>query len=269
MPYPKGSLNLNPDRDYPLLERLGRSGFATHSQLFEFMRITDRETSRQSFNWRVLRLVQHNLIRRQNLPRLGAEYVYALTIDGSVCLEGAEDRFALISATKRHDQRQQACIYHSLELNDIELSIARQNVLAHWVSAVEIRSENEFTHFATYRKDYDAIATLRLDGREIRCALEYERTAKARREYDQIAETIKGEQHVDHFLYLTANEHLLRFVSWSFRNLTRQVYFGMVGRWHELLLDMPVFSWKARRYVPLNTALADRAPAVGNHRLVQ
>lgn len=269
MSFPKGSLNLNRERDYPLLERLGRSGFATHSQMFEFMQIAGRETSRQSFNWRVLRLVQHNLIRRQNLPRLGAEHVYALTTDGSVCLEGAEDRFALISLAKRRDRRQQGSIYHSLELNDIELSIARQKLLAHWVSAVEIRSENELTHFATYRKDYDAIATLRLDGREIRCALEYERSAKARREYDQIAETINGEQHVDHFLYLTANEHLLRFVSWSFRNLNCQVYFGMVGRWHDLLLDMPVFSWKAKRYVPLKMALADSARAVSNQRLVR
>ena len=37
-------------------------------------------------------------------------------------------------------------------------------------------------------------------------------------------------ENVDHFLYLTANEHLLRFASWSFRDLQRRVYFGLCHR---------------------------------------
>jgi hypothetical protein len=64
------------------------------------------------------------------------------------------------------------------------------------------------------------------------------------------------EENVDHFLYLTANEHLLRFASWSFRDLQRRVYFGLVTDWHRQLLDMPAFSWKVKRYVPLKTLLA-------------
>jgi len=64
------------------------------------------------------------------------------------------------------------------------------------------------------------------------------------------------QENVDHFLYLTVNEHLLRFASWSFRDLQRRVYFGLVTDWRRQLLDMPAFSWKTKRYVPLKTLLA-------------
>jgi len=55
---------------------------------------------------------------------------------------------------------------------------------------------------------------------------------------------------------LTANEHLLMFASFSFRDLQLLVYFGLATDWHRQLLDMPAFSWKAKRYVPLKTLLA-------------
>ena len=188
------------------------------------------------------------------MSALGAEYVYALTTHGAVTLEEIEQRFSLSLSADRN-QGEDLSVIHSVELNNIELRVAKAGLLARWIPEAEIRSENALTNLA-YRKEYDAVVTLRLGSREVTFALEYERTPKSRSKYDKIAEDMCREENVDHFLYLTANEHLLRFASWSFRDLQRRVYFGLVTDWHRQLLDMPAFSWKAKRYVPLKTLLA-------------
>ena len=254
MRYPKGGLHLSREHDYPLLRQLARSAFATHDQLFEFMQLDGCGECRRSFNWRILRLVQHGLVRRQIVPAFAGEYIYALTQSGTLGLEGMEDRF-VISLSKGAKNGEERSVLHSVELNNIQLSLARSGLSAQWIPEVEIRSENELTNLS-YAKDYDAVVGLRLDGRDVKFALEYERTPKSRTEYEKIVNAMKCERHVDQFLYLTANEHLLKFVSWSFRTLERRVYFGLVRDWYRLLLDMPAFSWKAKRYVPLNTLLA-------------
>src|SRR5664280_943004 len=200
------------------------------------------------------RLIQHDLVSRRTVPALGAEYVYALTTDGAVTLEEIEQRFSLSLSADRN-QGEDLSVIHSVELNNIELRVAKAGLLARWIPEAEIRSENALTNLA-YKKEYDAVVTLRLGNREVTFALEYERTPKSRSKYDKIANDMCREENVDHFLYLTANEHLLRFASWSFRDLQRRVYFGLVTDWHRQLLDMPAFSWKAKRYVPLKTLLA-------------
>ncbi len=75
---------------------------------------------------------------------------------------------------------------HSLELNEIHLSLLRKNPAAGWTYATEIPSQNELTRFG-YAKDYDAVMTLNVVGQEVRIALEYERTPKATRHYQAIA----------------------------------------------------------------------------------
>ncbi len=63
MRYRKGSIALSVTRDYPLLSQVLHSGFITHSQLFEFLRLDYCVSSRNVFNNRVLRLVNHRLLR--------------------------------------------------------------------------------------------------------------------------------------------------------------------------------------------------------------
>ena len=254
MRYPKDSLYLSREHDYPLLRQLAHSRFARHGQLFEYMQLRGSSECRRSFNWRTQRLIQHDLVSRWTVPALGAEYVYALTTRGAVTLEEIEERFSLSLSADRNQGEDQNVI-HSVELNNIELRVAKAGLLARWIPEAEIRSENVLTTLA-YKKDYDAVVTLRLGGRDVTFALEYERTSKSRERYDEIARNVRAEQEVDQFLYLTANEHLLRFASWSFRDVNRCVYFGLAGDWHRQLLDMPAFSWKAKRYIPLKTLFA-------------
>ena len=70
MRYAKGSIKLSSAQDYPLLRQVMRSQFVTHDQLCEFMTLGCYEIKRQSFNWRVRRLVMHGFLLRHYLPAL-------------------------------------------------------------------------------------------------------------------------------------------------------------------------------------------------------
>src|SRR5260370_42673556 len=58
MSYAKGGLVIIPERDIPLLRQVGNSRFVSHNQLFELMKFGGSDRSRDSFNWRVRRLLK-------------------------------------------------------------------------------------------------------------------------------------------------------------------------------------------------------------------
>jgi hypothetical protein len=58
MRYAKNSFVTQGERDIPLLRQVRNSKFVSHSQLFELMKFGGRERSRDSFNWRVRRLLK-------------------------------------------------------------------------------------------------------------------------------------------------------------------------------------------------------------------
>ena len=145
---------------------------------------------------------------------------------------------------------------HSVELNDIHLTLLRAGLLVRWVPELEIRSENELLRHS-YTRDYDAVVSLRVEGCNMTLGLEYERTPKLERDYDAIAAKMKAERYLNQFLYLTATEHLLILVSWSFRKMDVRVYFGLLADWHRRLLEMEAFSWKAMGYRRLATLLRE------------
>jgi len=254
MRYVKGCINVSPKQDYPLLRRLLHCGFATHGQLFEFMRAGGHESSRWSFNWRVRRLVAHGLVVRYAVPCIGKAFVYAITPAGAFELAGAGERFVIAPANTDRDGKELR-VAHAIELNNIHLSLLRAGLLARWVPEAQIRSRNAVESF-THTKDYDAIVTVRLENRDATFGLEYERTAKSETHYATIVGKFESEQKLDRFLYLTSSEDVLRFVSWQFRNCKRQVCFGLLTDWYARLLDMVVFDWLRHEYRPLRTALA-------------
>ena len=79
MRYWKGSIALSTTHDYPLLRQVLHSGFITHSQLFQFMRLDHYASSRNAFNNRVLRLVKHGLLIRHELPFINRGAVYSVS----------------------------------------------------------------------------------------------------------------------------------------------------------------------------------------------
>lgn len=238
MRYWKGSISLSPTRDYPLLRQVLHSGFVTHSQLFEFLRLDYSASSRNAFNNRVHRLVRHGLLVRQEIPFVNREAVYSVSPAGASELVGRGEYY-VPPATKPRWNTAQSGIHHSLGLNEIHLALKRSGTLVYWMPETEIRSRNDLTDHG-YWKYYDAVATVRLAGDECRFALEYERTPKAVRHYVAIRQRIEQETAVAHFLYLVPNQDMLHFVADKIPECKRPIYVGLFREFLQQTLTLPV-----------------------------
>lgn len=238
MRYPKGSLHLSPSRDLPLLRQVLHSEFVTHSQLFEFMSLNHCEQNRKSLDWRLRRLVDRGLLRREATHGCTGEFVYSIARAAAALLQGMGE-YCLIGRNRFNGKEAPRSLLHAIELNEIHLSALRAGLLVRWISSTEIRSQNELTGFG-FAKDYDAVLTVRTEAAERRFALEYERSPKPMRYYRDVAASLNREVHVSQVLYLVCNYDLLQFISGFFRDHRCRVFFGLVKDWHGQLLDLPV-----------------------------
>lgn len=253
MRYPQDSIQLSESRDLPLLRQILRSEFVTHSQLFEFSTLNHYERSRNSFHWRMRRLVGRGLVVRQTLPAGSGETVYSVAGSAATLLQSLGE-YCLIGCGRSRAESVSSNALHAIGLNDIQLSALRAEALVRWMGPMEIRSQNELTAFG-FAKDYDAIVTVRTDIGERRFALEYERTPKPAKRYRTIAACMSDEVHVNRLLYLVANYDILRFVSGFFADTEFPVFFGLVADWHSHLLEMPVLDGHDKRAFPLRQGL--------------
>ncbi len=87
MRYAKGSLVINAERDIPLLRQVRNSKFVSHHQLFEFMKLGGFDHSRNSFNWRLKRLLDSGHISTCQGVYGAGSAVYRVTKDGLLLLE--------------------------------------------------------------------------------------------------------------------------------------------------------------------------------------
>jgi len=217
--YEKGSIAISVGQDLPLLRQVLQSQFITHDQLFEFMRLGCYELKRSSFNWRVLRLVQKGFLERHPLR---ASCVYSIAPAGASFLAATEE----YCPTLRRRRLRDASYYdHSLELNELHLSLIRQGVLESWQSEMEVRSTNDLTDYG-YVKNYDAIVTVSLDERTTSFGLEYERTPKKSADYVRIRGLLEQETQIHQFLYVVPNTHLACFLRYCFAGTTASVLIG-------------------------------------------
>ena len=260
MRYPKGSIQLNQSRDLPLLRQILRSEFVTHSQLFEFTQLNHHELSRNSFHWRIRRLVDRGLVLRQTLVAGTGDAVYSVARSAATLLQSMGE-YCLVGFGRTDAEKADRNVLHAIGLNEIQLSALRAGLLVRWMGSMEIRSQNELTEFG-FAKDYDAIVTVRTDVGERRFALEYERTPKPAKCYRAIAACISQEVHVNRLLYLVANYDILRFISGFFSKAVYPVFFGLLTDWHSHLVEMPVLDGLTKRALQLQQALNGGAPKV-------
>ena len=259
MRYWKGSISLSSTRDYPLLRQVLHSGFITHNQLFEFLRLDYSASSRNAFNNRVHRLVKHGLLIRQEMPFVNREVVYSVSHAGASDLVGRGEHYVQ-PASKPRSNSVQSGLHHSLELNEIHLALKRSGTLVYWMPETEVRSRNDLTDNG-YLKYYDAVETVRLAGRDYKFALEYERTPKAARHYLAIRERIEQEPAIVHFLYLTSNHDLLWFVADRLSGCKQAIYFGLYKEFLQQSLTLPVRRSQSPVAVPLDSLLTQRKAA--------
>ena len=246
MRYRKGTIALSETRDYPLLRRVLHSGFVTSAQLYEFLKLDYCASSRNEFDNRMRRLAGHELLVRHELPTMDRGVVYSISEAGASELVG---RGEYCAGRVDHGTGPHGNVHHALELNEIHLELKRTGMLVRWSPETDIRSRNELTSIG-YRKDYDAVISVRIEGHECRFALEYERTPKAKRRYQAIRERIESEVEVRHFLYLAPNYDLLLFLIRRFEGCQRPVYFGLRKDFATNTLNLPVQS----SHSPVSTA---------------
>jgi hypothetical protein len=258
MRYWKGSIALSSTRDYPLLRHVLQSGFVTHNQLFELLKLDYCVSSRNAFNNRVLRLVKHGLLNRRERLAASCEVVYSLSASADLALGVNGRPFShstpngISNLTDRH-------LHHSLDLNEIHLALKRTGSLVYWMPETEVRSRNDLTQYG-YWKYYDAVVCVRVAGLDCKFALEYERTPKAARHYAAICERLEKETAIRHFLYLVPNHDFMWFIAEKLSHCRRAVHIGLFQDFLEQTLALQV----RRSGSPTNLTLASvLAPAGG------
>lgn len=238
MRYPRASVVIQEGRDIPLLRQVRNSKFASHNQLLELMRFTGSESSRDSFAWRVRRLLKCGFLSVCEGAFDAEGAVYRITRKGIALLEH-QGHFTTVlhSGTKHLPHISQ--VFHSLELNRIHLALARQNLLANWQSEIEIASFNTIS-CSPYQKDYDAIVDVWLGEKTARFALEYERSLKSYRHYDRIRAALQAERQVGWILFLTSGMEVLIHLVYELNLVANRVAFANACDFEQMLLETRV-----------------------------
>jgi hypothetical protein len=226
----------------------------THSQLYQFARLNHSEVDRRVFNWRVRRLVRSGLIRKQVLPFLGSDALYAISRPGIQALEHL-GTYYLTTSLEREKDPSEAQIPHVLEVNNIRLAVLRAHPVATWIPEQMVRVLNLSPNLG-YAKVYDGIVKIYVDGRPIQFALEYERTIKSLPKYDRIRQAIESETRLNVFLYLVPTVDLLLNVAREFRGTRRFVFVGYLNEFKHNVLDTAVNTPELDT-IPLRMALAN------------
>ena len=238
MRFAKGTYSISPERDIPILLAVRNSKFITHTQIFDLMFLSGREYSRDSFNWRMKRLRRGQFITacQGNFGR--GEAVYRIMQCGLLQLEDHGHFAAVLNSTTEHLPHPTQ-IHHALELNAIHLALIRGNLLAGWQSDVETASLNTVSR-APVEKDYDAIVDVWNERKIARFGLEYERTLKSTRQYEQIRNRLERDRSLGCVLYLTAGPDIAVHLSYELSGIPKRLAFTTAPEFRTTLLDTPV-----------------------------
>jgi hypothetical protein len=243
MRYAKESLVIQPERDVPLLRQIRNSKFVSHNQLFELMKVGGWESSRDSFNWRVRRLLKAKCFTTCDGMVGAGSAVYRISREGIALLE-YHGEFTNVLHSKTEHLPHPSHVFHSLELNRIQLALANHNVLAGWQSEIEVASFNTISS-SPYQKDYDAVVDVWIGDRKGRFALEYERSLKNCKQYDRIRAAIEAERQVGCILYLTSGIEMLLHILQEMRSVSRMLAFANATDFKEKLLETRVVTTRS------------------------
>jgi len=236
----KNSFVISPERDIPLLQQVRNSRFVSHNQLFEFMECGGFDRSRNTFNWRTRRLVRSGHLSVCEGAFGVGSVVYRISKGGLALLEHHGQFTTVLHSNTRHLPHP-AQVFHSLELNTIQLALAHKNVLAGWRSEVEVASFNIISR-SPYQKDYDAIVDVWVGERRACFALEYERSLKSSKRYEGIRRALECERQVACVLYLTAGVEILVHLVHQFESVNMNLAFANARDFTQLLLDTTVIT---------------------------
>jgi hypothetical protein len=130
-------------------------------------------------------------------------------------------------------------VFHSLELNAVQLALAHANVLAGWQTELEVGSFNTISR-SPYQKDYDAVVDVWIGENKRRFALEYERTLKSAKQYERIRTALDAENQIECILYLTSGMEVLVHLVGEFQSVRKRLAFAGATTFERHLLDTVV-----------------------------
>jgi len=227
--------------------------FVAHPQLLELLQYDAAAPCRNTYNWRVQRLLRTGHIQRLDGESWRGTPVYTITQKGLIELESHGEFAVGLNSRTRHmlDCHQ---VYHFLELNSIRLCLAQNGLLVNWQSEVELSSINMVSS-APYQKDYDAIVKIWI-GNEVReFALEYERSLKNTRQYESIRQALTSERQIECILYLAADHAILLALLHQLTPSSKRVGFLTAQAFREQLQEASVTVDPDRPLVPLEEFL--------------
>jgi hypothetical protein len=238
MRYRKGMISVSDSRDIPLLLLIRDSRAISISQLIADLMFDEIETNSRSVHWRLNRLIASGFVERVGNDRAIGEPAYAITHDGLALLE-YRGHVLLSLGSFSKTVIAEAEVLHMLELNAIRLALKRAGILVEWKHTLQIVSEN-LVDYGKTTKDYDSLVIIAHEGRRIRFAIEYERTAKSTARYREIVKTIEDDTEIPFVLYLTPNQELLYLLTQDLRSLGERAAFGVSGLVKTKLLGAPI-----------------------------
>ncbi|HET6842834.1 MAG TPA: hypothetical protein VFK06_14320 [Candidatus Angelobacter sp.] len=253
MRYAKGTVSVSELRDIPLLLHVRNSKFISHSQLFELMKLASTEYSRESFAWRVQRLVASNYLSRCLGDFGNGMIVYRITHRGLVQLESHCHYATVLNSLTQHLPHPSHA-WHALELNSVRLALARANVLLSWKSDIETASANTIST-NPLEKDYDAIVNVWNEDCAAAFGLEYERSIKSSQRYDRIRRVLEEESKLNCILYLGAGEEITWHLARQLSGISKRLAFASSRAFQESLLDTMVILDPGQPRVPFRSQL--------------
>lgn len=198
----KIGLAISREHDLPLLLLIRDSTYICRSQigaLAPIHKITERPTNTTR---RLKRLAAYGYILAEEPAPSFRGAVYSITAGGLLCLEKLG--YCLASVTSRSEviakPRQ---VLHLLELVSLRITLSSLYTVTEWLTDRQVSGDNLLADEPT-AKDYDAIATYtnpELEGGIGRFAIEYERTIKDDRRYEEIRSQLKGETSLSCLIY--------------------------------------------------------------------
>lgn len=235
-------VDFSQERDGGLLTLVRNATFISDIQLVNLALDLKLKPYRQAVRQRIRRYIEFRLIRvlPPVAPYKGA--IYQITRQGLSVLETYGIGLCSISSeTENLPSDLQAP--HFLELNEVRIAISKDPVLGRgeWVSDPEIKSRNTAPHVIPYAKDYDALLKLKDNhGNEFLVGIEYERTYKDVRRYDEVVQRIETEKQVCCVIYVAGSIDLIGRLIEVLRCPTYPLCVTAVGVFKQQGLDVNV-----------------------------
>jgi hypothetical protein len=201
MRYLKGSVSISETFDLPLLLHVRNARYISQRQLRILLQYGETDLARNRLAWRLDRLAHSEYIRILE-QRAHGQKIYSIGHKGLVYLEMMGFGVLSLSSLKKR-LLDPILMMHSLELTDIRIALDNSGILELWKSDLEVSSENIATG-NQYAKDYDAVATLMIEGEFVQYGIEYERSTKAYARYQELRGILAEERKLAGILYFVS-----------------------------------------------------------------